>query len=234
MNGVHDLGGMHGFGRVEREENEPVFHASWERLVFAIGRAVRAQGLFNVDAFRRGIEQMPPAGYLAASYYERWLASVEANLVEKGIVSREELEARTRLLTERPETALPQVDVPGLADRVIARLRARTEYRRPGPEPRFRVGDRVKTRNVHPKHHTRLPRYARGKLGVIHAVHGVFVFPDTSAHGLGDEPRALYSVRFDAHELWSDSAEPRHESVFLDLWESYLEPAAPAGEGASA
>lgn len=225
MNGVHDLGGMHGFGRVEREANEPVFHAPWEGVIFSIVRAARAQGIYNIDESRRGIEQLPPGRYLTSSYYARWIAATENLLVEKGVLSRDELEARVTALAAAPDTPLPAGDVPGLADRVVRALRTRPRYERPGPDPRFTVGDRVRARNMHPRHHTRLPRYARGKLGVIHAVHGVFVFPDTSAHGGGDGAQPLYSVRFDARELWSDAAEPRHRCVHLDLWESYLEPA---------
>jgi nitrile hydratase len=215
---------MHGFGRVEREANEPVFHAPWEGVVFAIVRAARAQRLFTIDESRRAIEQLSPARYLTSSYYARWLAATEALLVEKGALTREALDARARDLAARPDTLAPTRPVPGLADRVIASLRARPNYRRPGPAPRFAVGERVRTRNVHPKHHTRLPRYARGKAGVVHRVHGSFVFPDTNAHGGGENAQPLYSVRFDARELWSDSAEPGHAGVHLDLWESYLEP----------
>jgi nitrile hydratase beta subunit len=234
MNGVHDLGGMHGFGPIEREDDEPVFHAPWERLVFAITRAARAQGLYNIDESRRAIERMEPARYLAASYYERWLASAVTNLVEKGVVTAAELEARMELLARTDRTdrhaAASRNDVPGLAERVLASLQGPPDFRRPGPAPKFAVGDRVLTRNMHPPHHTRLPRYARGKPGVIHAVHGSFVFPDTNAHGHGESQHPLYTVRFDARALWSESAEPGHEAVFLDLWESYL---LPAPEGAT-
>jgi nitrile hydratase subunit beta len=233
MNGVHDLGGMHGFGRVDREKDEPVFHADWERLVYAISRAARTQQIYNIDESRRAIEQMPPAEYLASSYYARWLASAVTNLTEKGVITPEELEARMKLLAERPDAPLPRKEAPGLADRMIGLAHARPHFKRSGPAPRFRPGDRVRTRNFHPKHHTRLPRYARGKLGVIHEVHGSFVFPDTNAHGGGEHPHPLYSVRFDARELWSDSTERGHEAVFLDLWESYLEPAEAAGSGAA-
>jgi nitrile hydratase len=224
MNGVHDLGGLHGFGRVTREAHEPVFHADWERRVFAITRAARAQGLYNIDESRRAIEEMPPARYLASSYYERWLASAETNLVEKGVITAEELAARVRELGARPDAPRPSPARPGLADLVLAKLRGRPAFRRPGGTPRFAVGDRVRTRNMHPRHHTRLPRYARGRRGVIAAVHGAFVFPDTNAHGGGEQPQPLYSVRLEAAELWAEAAEPRHACVYLDLWESYLEP----------
>src|SRR4051812_558520 len=108
MNGAHDMGGMHGFGPVVREENEPVFHEDWERTVYAINRAIRAQDIINIDESRHGIERMPPAEYLAASYYERWLSSLERNLVDKGVITQQELDERVALLREHPETPAPQ------------------------------------------------------------------------------------------------------------------------------
>jgi nitrile hydratase len=225
MNGPHDMGGMHGFGPVVREENEPVFHADWERTVFGMSRAMRARGLINIDESRHGIERMPPAEYLASSYYERWLASLEIVLVDKGIVTRQELADRTALLREHPETPLPRRDDPELIELLKAPTSAQALYERDGPAPRFAAGDRVVTRNVHPSGHTRLPRYARGKRGVIHRVRGCYVFPDTHAHGRGEQPQPMYTVSFEASELWGTSAEPRGR-VYIDLWESYLEPGA--------
>ncbi len=222
MNGVHDLGGMHGFGPVEREEHEPLFHAAWEARVLGIMGVVRGQrGYFNLDAFRHGIERMPPAEYLRSTYYERWLASVEYNLIEQGLIDGDELEARVAFLREHPEADPP----PARSVTVPPRARER-EPQSPPPAPRFAVGDAVVTRNVHPRGHTRLPRYARGKRGLIHLIHGPQTFPDTNAHGLGEQPQVLYNVRFEGRELWGESSEPR-EAVYLDLWESYLEPARP-------
>lgn len=225
MNGVHDMGGMHGFGPVVREENEPVFHAPWEKQAYAMTRAARAQGLINSDESRHGIERMPPAEYLAASYYERWLASLERNLIDKGVLTAEEIEARTAHYRQHPEAEVPRREDPALVDLMLRLQRTRPDFQKePGLPPRFAVGDRVVTRNFQPSGHTRLARYARGKHGVVHAVHGTFVFPDTNAHGQGEQPQPLYSVRFEAGELWDGSAEPR-AAVLLDLWESYLEPA---------
>lgn len=223
MNGPHDTGGMHGFGPVVREEDEPVFHGDWEKRVYGIMRAAMARGIYNIDEMRHGIERMPPAEYLASSYYERWLASAERLLAEKGVVSPAELEARVALLREQPDARLPGHEDPAFLESMRARLSARPSYERDGPEPRFAPGDRVRTRNVHPTGHTRLPRYARGKRGVIHQLRGSHVFPDTHAHGLGEQPRPLYSVRFEARELWGESAEAG-QTLYLDLWESYLEP----------
>jgi nitrile hydratase beta subunit len=226
MNGIHDMGGMHGFGRVDREENEPVFHAPWEGRVLGLSRACSAQQLFNIDESRHGIERMAPIDYLGSSYYERWLDRTVRLLVEKGVITREELDHRMAQLASGNDPAPPYRD-PRLTDRMLRATRERTPYRQPGPPPRFATGDHVLTRNDAPVGHTRLPRYARGKHGVVDAVHGSFIFPDTNAHGQGHQPHTLYSVRFDAVELWGASAEPC-APVHLDLWERYLEPAASA------
>jgi nitrile hydratase len=223
MDGVHDLGGMHGFGPVVREENEPVFHAPWEGTVYAINRLAMAVGLYNIDEMRHGIERLPPAQYLGSTYYERWLATIERNLVEKGVLSAEEIEARLAALRAHPDAELPRREDPALVERVLQGARAAFQ-REPAGEPRFRVGDAVVTKNLHPKGHTRLPRYARGKRGTVSHYHGYYVFPDTHAHGQGEAPQPVYSVCFEARELWDGAAEPR-ERVYLDLWESYLEPA---------
>lgn len=188
VNGVHDMGGQHGHGSVVVEAGEPVFHRPWEGRVYALMVLARARGIFNLDEMRRAIEELPPAEYLGSSYYERWLAALEALLKEKGTSAR---------------SALPEPP---------ARL----------PAPRFRAGDRVRTRNVQPHHHTRLPRYARGKEGVVELVHGVYVLPDRSAHGAPPAWQPVYTVRFPARELWGEDGGPR-EAVTLDLWEEYLE-----------
>ena len=226
MNGIHDMGGMHGFGRVEREENEPVFHSPWEGRIFGLTRAFRAQHLLNIDESRHGIERMAPIDYLGSSYYERWLDANVQLLVEKGVITREELERRMAQLAGGVDPAPPRRD-PKLLDRMLHATKERPHFRRPGPPPRFVRGDRILTRSDAPVGHTRLPRYARGKHGVIDAVHGSFIFPDTNAHGQGEQPHALYSVRFDATDLWGASAEPC-APVHLDLWERYLEPAGAA------
>lgn len=223
MNGAHDMGGMHGFGPVVREEDEPLWHADWERTVYGMQRAIRARGIINIDESRHGIERMPPAEYLAASYYERWLSSLERNLVDKGIIGEDELATRTAELAERPQTPLPQRDDPELRRLMTDQPSGQELYQREGPAPRFAVGDRVVARNVHPTGHTRLPRYARGKRGTVHAVHGCYILPDAHAHGRGEQPQQMYTVSFEGAELWGLSSEPR-ERVYIDLWESYLEP----------
>jgi nitrile hydratase subunit beta len=224
MDGVHDLGGMQGFGPIAREENEPVFHAAWEAAVLAMTRATGSRRLFNIDEFRHGIERMSPAHYLRATYYEKWLDGVTRLLVEKGVVSRSELEARVAFFEKKPDApATAALSGPPPASVASNPAWFQGVIRQTGAAPRFQPGDPVLTRQIHPHGHTRLPRYARGKRGVIHRVHGIHVFPDSNAHGLGEQPQPLYSVRFDAHELWGEAAEP-NQVVHLDLWESYLLP----------
>jgi len=229
MDGVHDLGGMHGFGPVEREANEPAFDEPWEAAVYAIMRASLGTGQYTLDEFRHGVERMDPAHYLRSGYYEHWLDGIARVLIEKGVVSGDELAARTAFFAERPDApasaavrAMPATPAPRI------KWMAPDSERPVTKAPRFAVGETVVTRNIHPTGHTRLPRYARGKHGVIHRQHGTHVFPDSNAHGGGEQPQALYSVRFDARELWGPAAEP-NQHVYIDLWEPYLEPGAPRG-----
>jgi nitrile hydratase subunit beta len=218
MNGVHDLGGMHGFGPVIREHDEPVFHSEWEKRVFGMTLTAMGRRVCNVDEFRRAIEHMPPAGYLAASYYEKWLYALEALLVEKGVVTREEL-ASGRAAAAESATAAESPDGGAVDsfDSSAVKLRFNKSYK-----PGFKVGDRVVARNFNPEHHTRLPRYARGKRGVIRYDHGVFVFPDTHAYDQGGKPQHVYTVAFEARELWGADQNQR-APVYLDCWEDYLE-----------
>src|SRR4051794_39347549 len=185
MNGIHDLGGMHGFGPIEYEENEPVFHADWEAHVRAIQALTVGPGYFTLDAFRYGIEQMAPADYLRSSYYERWLASIEHNLIVQGLLGSDELDARVTFMREHPDTEPPRAAPTGTPPPVPGTPPAISSPAASG----FVVGDAVLTRNVHPRGHTRLPRYARGKPGVIHRIYGPQTFPDANAHGLGEQPQ---------------------------------------------
>ena len=219
MNGAQDLGGMMGFGPVDPEQNEPLFHAPWERRVLGYTVALGAAGKWNIDMSRHARESLPPAEYLAASYYEIWTKGVERLVVKTGLVSDEELRLGKALNPPAPiKRVLTRDDVPA----VLARG-GPTEREATGPA-RFAVGDRVRTRNMHPKGHTRLPRYARDREGVIERVHGAHVFPDTNAHGAGEKPQWLYTVRFSGRELWGEEADP-NLVVSIDAWESYLEPA---------
>jgi nitrile hydratase len=217
MNGVHDMGGQHGMGPIEYEKDEPVFHASWEGRVYALTRAMRAWRRWTLDADRHTLELLPPVDYLRMSYYERWLTRLELHVVKYSFVTREELENGKAAPQSRVET-------PALTLATAARWLSRgiPSSRDPSVQPSFNVGDRVRARNIHPTGHTRLPRYARGKVGVIARDHGVYVFPDTSAHAQGDKRQHVYSVRFAARELWGAAASAR-DSVHLDLWDDYLE-----------
>ncbi len=225
MNGVHDLGGMHGFGPVRREKAEPVFHHQWEKQVFGMSiSAMVPTGSSGLDGTRHRIERMDPAQYLSTSYYEHWLAGLETALIDSGLATREDIEARVQKIMADPQTPLPRREDPAYTAQVVQRLRTGASTQRPTKaRPRFKIGDRVLTRNLNPPGHTRLPRYARGKAGMIERFYGAHVFPDANAAGKGENPQPLYGVRFNAGQLWGDSAEP-NQSVSLDLWESYLKP----------
>jgi nitrile hydratase subunit beta len=226
MNGAHDLGGMHGFGSVVIEPDEPVFHAEWEGRVFALTQAMGAWRRWNIDMARFAREQMPAAEYLAASYYERALWRLERLLEQHGFVVSTDIDRRLRgedVSAERARVepragALHREDVPRL-------LRNRRAARLDDPvPPKFKAGDAVLARNVNPAGHTRIPRYVRGRRGVVDRDHGVFIFPDTHAAGLGQKPQHVYSVRFAAGELWGPDGHAR-DAVYVDLWDDYLDPA---------
>ena len=222
MDGVHDLGGMH-FGPIDRDPDERGFHARWEAVVVAMQNAVM-RGAMNIDEFRHGIERMEPAQYLGVTYFEKWLDGISRVLLEKGVITGYALDARTKFFEERPDapaSAALAAPLPAAGKRPPPEM---SFVRTPAVPPRFAVGDRIVTKRAHPAGHTRLPRYARGKPGVIAQHYGTQVFPDTHAHGLGEAPQPLYRVAFDARELWGESAEP-NTIVTLDLWESYLLPA---------
>jgi len=217
MNSVHDMGGMHGMGPIQYEKNQPVFHEPWEAQVFALNLAMGAWRKWSIDASRHAVELIPAPEYLRMSYYERWLHSLIEKMVKGGLVTRAEVESgKSAPGSPRATPALIAGTVPGKlakgnpANRDVQVL------------ARFKAGQRVRARNIHPAGHTRLPRYARGKLGTIYLDHGVHVFPDTNAHSLGENPQHLYSVRFAAQELWGEQASSR-DAVYLDMWEDYIE-----------
>ncbi len=216
MNGVHDMGGMHGMGPIPYEREEPVFHAPWEGRVYAMNRAMGAWGRWNLDAWRHDIERLPPAYYLRMSYYERWFAALEKLLVAYGFITPQELETGAPAPGSAKATPVFTAQMARSVDRGIPSAHD------PQIAPRFEVGAIVRARNINPSGHTRLPRYARGKTGRIIRHHGVYTFPDTNAEYRGEKRQHLYSVRFEARELWGDAASPR-DSVHLDLWEDYLE-----------
>lgn len=221
MDGIHDLGGRHGFGAVIREPGEPVFHGRWEARVFAMMRAAGAAGaIANADQFRHAIERIDPAAYLSHGYYGRWLGGIETLLREAGVVSVADLRARIGELggdADAPAAARP-ADHP---DRVGYVPAAAGSQRELTVAPRFVPGDRVRTHRSGKPGHTRLPGYARGRSGTVIAWHGGWVWPDSNAHGAGENPQHLYTVEFTGVELWGEMAEPE-TSVTLDLFESYL------------
>jgi nitrile hydratase subunit beta len=217
MNGVHDMGGQHGMGPVQYEKDEPVFHASWEGRVYALSRAMRAWGKWSLDTDRYGIEVLPPVDYLRMTYYERWFKRLESYVVKFGLVTPQELQDGKATAGSTPVT--PRLTL-ATSDRWLSRGIASNKD--PKVRPSFKVGQRVRTRNINPTGHTRLPRYARDKAGVVIRDHGVYLFPDTNAHSQGEKRQHVYSVRFTARELWGDSASA-HDSVHLDLWDDYLE-----------
>jgi nitrile hydratase len=217
VNGIHDMGGMHGMGPIRPEPDEPVFHERWEGRAFALARAMGAFGRWNIDASRHQRELIPAAEQLQMSYYERWLAGLTDLLLKHGFVSPDELASgKAAPASARQTPALPAQQVP---DFVAHGAPASRESRSPA---RFRPGQPVRARNLNPTGHTRLPRYVRGKIGAIDRVHGVFVFPDTNAHFRGESPQHLYSVRFEARELWGAQA-TAPGAVYVDLWEDYLD-----------
>ena len=219
MNGIHDMGGMHGMGPIQVEQNEPVFHAPWEGRFYALMAAMGAWRKWNLDASRFQRELMPPADYLRLSYYERRIVPLSELMLKSGLVTRAELESgKPDQGSAKQSPALTVEEVPVLVSK------GRPARRDVPVAARFQAGQRVLARNMHPVGHTRLPRYARGKTGTIDRDHGVFLFPDTNALFLGEKPQHVYSVRFAARELWGNQAAPQ-DSVYLDLWDDYLEPA---------
>lgn len=218
MNGPHDLGGQMGFGPVAPETNEPVFHAEWEKRALGVTLTAGAMGHWTLDESRHARESLHPADYYSSSYYEIWIKALEALLQRHGFVNAEEL-AQGRVLGEgtRPRRTLAAADVPAV-------LRRGGPCNRPvATQPRFRAGDRVRTRNINPVGHTRLPRYARARTGTVEAVREAFVLPDTNAHGLGENPEWVYTVVFEGTEIWGEATDPSL-TVSIDAWESYLEP----------
>src|SRR5947207_892990 len=217
MNGVHDMGGMDGFGKVAIEPNEPPFHAPWEGRVLAMQRAMGYAGAWHIDHSRFAQERLPPHVYLTSSYYRKWALAMEMNVVERGLASAEELKSGHALA---PGKTLARK----LTSAVVRDGLTRGSFFRQQQAPaKFKTGDRVRTRNIHPKTHTRLPRYARGKCGTVELCHGCHMFPDSVAINLGDNPQWLYTVVFDGRELWGADVDPTLK-VSIDAFEPYLEP----------
>jgi nitrile hydratase beta subunit len=215
MDGVHDMGGMDGFGKVEAEKNEPPFHAQWEGRVLAMQRAMGYAGAWHIDHSRFAQEKLPPLSYLGASYYQRWMMAMESNVTERGYATPEELKAGH---AQAPGKTLPRKLTPDVVDAGMSRS---SFYRQQQGPQKFKPGDKVRTANIHPATHTRLPRYARDKTGVVEMCHGCHMYPDSVATDRGDNPQWLYTVVFDSRELWGPEADPTLK-ISIDAFEPYL------------
>ncbi|MFD2206259.1 nitrile hydratase subunit beta [Kiloniella antarctica] len=220
MNGAHDLGGMHGLGPInpEPERDEPLFHAEWEKRALGLTLTAGWLGQWNIDVSRHARERQHPVTYLSNSYYENWLAGLETLLVEKGIVTPEELE-KGMALTPAPD-ALTSKRAPASAVEAILSSGGPCDLPTDDPQD-FQVGDRVRVIQFNPTGHTRAPRYVRGHIGTISDYHGSFILPDENSKGnkIGQH---LYNVSFDGNILWGSGND---STVHVDLWQSYLEKA---------
>jgi nitrile hydratase len=224
MNGIHDMGGLHGFGNVSVEDDEPVFHSRWEGRVFALTQALDTTGIYSLDEHRHEIELMHTADYLKDGYYGRWLFAMESILGRKGILHRPEVQTRIRERSDdigkaaKPDPAARNWPLPTEQKIRWGAWRHEVEV-----APKFSVGERVRVRNRQPSGHTRLTAYVRGKVGVISIVNAqAWVFPDTRAHNKGENLQPVYNISFEAAELWGDVAEA-NVVVSVDLSEDYLE-----------
>ena len=215
MNGPHDMGGMQCYGPVNPEIDEPLFHADWERAALALTVGMGFGGMWNIDLSRSARETLPPAQYLSSSYYQIWLAALEKLMLERGMVTVGELETG---VMQAPPVAVRRVPD---AQQMAAALAAGGPCDREAvSRARFQPGDAILARNIHPQGHTRLPRYVRGKPGIVERVNGVHVYPDSNGAGEGEDPQWLYTVRFEASDLFGPSA---GHAVYVDCWEPYLE-----------
>lgn len=214
MDGIHDMGGMHGFGPVPTAEDTS-FHHEWERTVFGIDRVLKAMGVYNIDEKRHAIERLDPQTYVSSSYFERWLYALETLLSENTTFEVE-------TTTPQPE---PEPPDPHVHEEILTKVRkslySPSRFDQPTQSPQFKEGESVRVANHAPSGHTRCPRYVRRAIGTIHSHHGTFTLPDDNAHG-ESTAQPLYSVAFDANELWENTNSPTH-TIHIDLWESYLE-----------
>src|SRR5689334_18196251 len=219
MNGIHDMGGMHGMGPIEHERDEPVFHARWEARMLGMRRGATLPPEVNIDRWRHIRELIPPHLYLSRSYYDHWYMGVVAALLQAGWVTTDEVKGGHAApgSAKRNDAMRP--------DQVSEVQKTRGNFAREvATPPRFAIGQRVRARDINPTGHTRLPRYVRGKSGIVRLHHGGHVLPDANAHKLGEAPQHLYTVAFSMRELWGPDA-AAHDEICADLWESYLEPA---------
>jgi len=219
MNNIHDMGGFTQFGPIPRESDEPVFHADWERKVFAMNIASLAF-LGPVDRARHAVERMSTLEYLNSSYYERWLRGIEIMGKDLGYLTDEEIAAGKEINHKDMPHPPPDANmIEGLARGGVPATREDGRQ-----NPVFNVGDRVRVKVLETKGHNRATNYVKGKVGVISKHNGSHILPDTHAHDLGENAQPLYSVRFEAQTLWGKNV-TRKDCVYIDLWEDYLEPA---------
>ena len=219
MDGIHDMGGMDGFGKVEVEPNEPPFHETWEGRVMAMVRAIGANGGMNIDMQRFSRESLPPAVYLSSSYYQKWFLALEQSMLARDMIGADEIE-RGHSLRQNSPLARGTFSM-----KDVQRVMTRANFaREPRAKPVFAIGERVRTKNIHPATHTRLPRYTRDKVGIVERINGCHVFPDSNAHGKGDNPQWLYTVVFAGPELWGPESDPTLK-VSIEAFEPYLEQA---------
>lgn len=226
MDGPHDLGGRHGFGPINPEQDEPVFHSEWERSVLTMFPAMAGAGAFNIDKFRFGMEQIPTVEYLSSTYYEHWMHAMILWGAEAGIFDPEDLERRTQHYLDHPDEAAPKAAKADLTEALRQLIPTGMDCRREtDAEPKFAVGDRVRVLDHVSTTHTRRAGYVRGRVGEVVAAHGTYVYPDSNAIGLGEDPHHLYTVRFTAQELWGHESGSKNAVNNIDLWEPYLEAA---------
>ncbi len=222
MDGAHDMGGMHGFGTVAQPGGELPYHEDWEPRVFALHLLTGFEGLGAGPGGRQTREEMDPASYLAASYFERWTWSAEQRMLRKGTIAHGEVEAMMERLAAGEQ--VPVHADPAMAERMIGRLQRRAPMDPPPADARFGPGERVRVRRMRPDGHTRCPRYVRGVAGTIEVVRGADRLPDLTTYGAPAQPEPVYAVRFASDDVWGPSREPPF-TILLDLWDSYLEPA---------
>ncbi|MFE3188531.1 nitrile hydratase subunit beta [Nocardia sp. NPDC059240] len=223
MNGVFDLGGTDGLGPVLVEEKEPIFRAEWEKAAFALFASCFRAGIFNLDGFRHGIEKMDPAEYLLSNYYEHWVHTAEYHAELKGVFSAAELDERTKFYLDNPDAPLPERDDPALLEFVDAAVKHGAHAARETDKAaQFKIGDVVTVTDDSPTGHTRRARYVRGRTGVITGLRGSYIYPDSAGNGGGDAPEHVYTVKFDARELWGDEVGDPNGVVYYDVWEPYI------------
>ena len=211
MNGIHDMGGMQGLGEIGYKGSDPGFHEAWEVRLFALVQAMRPGGL------RAYIERIPAPDYLRMNYYERWYTALVTRLIESGVVTHAEIDSgRSEPASAKAAPAMTQE---AAREHLLMSTKAERDIEL---APRFKPGDRVRGRNIHPGAHTRMPRYTRGKTGVVERGRGVFNLPDVEETSAEPKPQHVYLIRFTARELWGDEA-PANDSLYIDMWEDYVD-----------